>query len=65
MKEKHDIVKLTGVKEMGWLNQVVFVHKSHKGLQYLNLLNSYTKLKSFQISLLVVEIFIVVVVGTG
>ena len=50
---------------MEWLNQVVFVQTSHKGLQYLNLLNSYTKLKSFQISLLVVEIFIVVVVGTG
>ena len=50
---------------MEWLNQVLFVHRSHKGLQYLNLLNSYTKLKSFQISLLVVEIFIVVVVGTG
>ena len=49
---------------MGWLNQFLFVHKSHKGLQYLNLLNSYTKLKSFQIPLLVAKIVIVVVVGT-
>ena len=47
---------------MEWLNQVLFVHRSHKGLQYLNLLNSYTKLKSFQISLLFAKIVVVVVV---
>ena len=35
-KEKHDIVKLTGVTEMGWLNQFLFVHRSYEGLSYLN-----------------------------